>query len=419
MRINKIFAALTVLFLIWTGFSPAGIDANTGSSLSEEYGFVIIANETFYEYDGEWNLHQLAEWHNQHDSLHAFVINLNEILRNSSFWVNGTWGDGNPDNPYRRKDEDAIKNYEMFNDSAAKIRNYLRYAHHELNVKYALLVGDTNSKGEGYFPVRKVYARGAGAPAGQTVYHEIIPTDMYYACLNGTFNADEDKNSAIPPYGGWGENATESSDNIDECDWEWEVAVGRFPVDSIEQLRNIVRKTIEYMSLDGSETYLYNITLAGHYGGWGGKANWCAEYSKTLNAISYSGWWDGVTTYGFNPKAYNITIVDANPDREEGIPYTDENVYSLFNAGCHIWYQAGHGWPAGWSNAGRNGDTFDIFDVMSLSNNLYSLIVSAIPCNVANFDSCDECFIEEWVVGEHGAFAAIGNTRYGWGPMRI
>ena len=27
-----------------------------------------------------------------------------------------------------------------------------------------------------------------------STYYEIIPTDVYYACLNGTFNADEDSN---------------------------------------------------------------------------------------------------------------------------------------------------------------------------------------------------------------------------------
>jgi len=380
-----------------------------------ECKFAIITHDDWYDYNGTWNLHNLADWHNQNDTLITYVIPLSDIFSNSSFWINGTWGDGNINNPFKRIDEDAITDYEMFNDSSAKIRNYLRYANHDLKVKYALLVGDTDSNGEGYFPVRYVYARGEGAPADKNrdrAYHEIIPTDVYYACLNGTFNADEDVNS-IGSTSGWGENALESSDNIDECDWEWDVSVGRFPVDSVDELSNAVRKTIAYMNLKGNETYLYNITLAGHYGGWGGDAQWCANYSKTLNATSYMFWYNRAT-YGFNPDIFKTTIVDENPNRNEGIAYTDSNARAQFNKGCHIWYQGGHGGPSGWTG-GHGGDSFYTDDIQTIINNEYTLIYSAIPCNTANFDNNDDCFIEQWLTDEHGAFASIGNTRYGWG----
>jgi len=374
---------------------------------ARHYDFVIISHDTFYEYDGEWNLERLADWHNQNDALATYVIPVSDIFSNSSFCVNGKWGDGNPNNPFKRIDEDAITNYEMFNDSAAKIRNYLRYANHELGVKYALLVGDTDSNGEGYFPARYVYARGYGAPAsGKALreYHKIIPTDMYYACLNGTFNADEDENLDIAPYGGWGENASESSDNIDECDWKWEIAVGRFPVDSAIQLSNAVRKTISYMSLSGEEIYLHNITLGGTKGGWGGAAEWACNYSKIVRGIIYSNWWDGETTYGFNPSNYTISIIDDNPNRIEGVDFTQENVENFFNSGCHIWYQNGHGGPTSWS--GGLGYSWGVNDVQSLTNTKYCLVLSPMPCNTANFDNNDDCFMEQWLVDEHGAFAS-------------
>ena len=337
------------------------IDSQLSTQLKQTVGnglfhqsdkFVIIAHSTFYDYEGEWDLQRLVDWHNQNDTLTTYMINLADILSNASFGVNGQWGDDNLNNPYKRNDEDAITNYDMFDDSAARIRNYLRYACYDLGVRYALLVGDTDANGEGYIPVRSVYSRGFGAPARrQTIYHEIIPTDMYYACLNGTFNADEDENSDTFPYGGWGENATESADGIDECDWEWEVAIGRFPVDHTLQLSNAVKKTIAYMSLTETEPFLCNVTLAGHYGGWGGQAQWCANYSKTLNATVYNKWWNNATTYGFDPEVYNITVVDENPNREEGIPYTDANARGQFNQGCHVWYQGGHGSYMGWAVA--------------------------------------------------------------------
>ena len=211
-------------------------------NFDNNYDFVIISPSIFYEYDGEWDLERLADWHNQNDVLTTYVVPISNIFSNSSFWVNGKWGDVNTDNPFKRIDEDAITNYEMFNDSAAKIRNYIRYAYKDLGVRYALLIGDTDSSGEGYFPVRYVYSQSYGAPAaGLTTYYGIIQTDVYYACLNGTFNADEDFNSASA-HTGWGENSTESSEGIEECDWNWDVAVGRFPVDNYDQLNNAIKK---------------------------------------------------------------------------------------------------------------------------------------------------------------------------------
>jgi len=46
---------------------------------------------------------------------------------------------------------------------------------------------------------------------------------------------------------------------------------------------------------------------------------------------------------------------------------------------------------------------------------LWLPFTTSIPCNTANFDNYDDCFIEQWLTDEYGAFAAIGNTRYGWG----
>ena len=216
------YAILITFISLISTYSYAINPKNQNNNLSKNqyYDFVIIANTTFYEYNGIWDLNRLVDWHNTNDTLTTYLVNLSTIYKNSSFWVNGTWGDNNENNPFKRNDEDAIIKYDMFNDSAAKIRNYLRYVYFDKGVRYALLVGDTDNNGEGFFPVRYVYSRGYGAPANGMpfyTYYEIIPTDVYYACLNGTFNADEDINNDIPPeVGGWGENATESADNIDE-----------------------------------------------------------------------------------------------------------------------------------------------------------------------------------------------------------
>ena len=385
-----------------------------GFSKDRKYSFVIIANDIFYDFVGTWDLHRLADWHNNNDSISAYVVSLSEIYINSTFWVNGFWGDGNPDNPFKRNDEDTITNYDMFNDSQAIIRNYLRYAFTNLSVRYALLVGDADDSNP-LFPIRECYSRGDGAPLGaKGPQYELIPTDMYYACLDGTFNADEDINSE-GGRSGFGENATECSDNIDECDWEYELAVGRFPVDDTTELSHMIQKTISYMSLSGDEDYLNNITLAGHGGGFGGITTWMCNYSKTLNGTIYNSWKDGYTTHGFNADNWRIKILDANPDREEGEPFYDANSRGDFNNGVHIFYESGHGSTSGWASGGGEGNSFTISDIQALTNTNYCLVLSAMPCNTATFDESGDPFGEVFVTDEHGAFAYLGNTRYGYG----
>jgi len=393
---------------------------------NEIFDLVIIANSTFYEYDDVWDLQRLTDWHNDNDSINTFIVNLSTIYTDSRFWVNGTYGDGNPDNPYKRADEGhVVVNYSIFNDSAAMVRNYIRYANYELGVGYALLVGDVYDY---HFPIRHLYARGTGAPAGVDLRYTIVPSDVYYGCLNGTFNADRIDNylhdgdaysSGVQGYG-WGENATESQAGIDEVDWTYEVAIGRFSVDDTTELSNIIRKTIDYLSLTGNEAYLSNISLSGGHGGWGGQAEWCAEYSRTLNGSTYSNWKSGDTTYGFDPDIYTITILDDNPNRSDGINMNDSNTQSNINAGCHIWFQSGHGSTSGW-NAGGEGQGWSISDIQGLTNTNPLIMFCNMPCSTCRFDrSCvnmdqDDTFIEEWIRNYYGACAVIGNTREGWG----
>ena len=399
--LRKAGTSVAILLLIISATTAIG-NITTG----DQYDFVIIAYPNWYDYSGSWDLQTLVDWHNNNDSLNTYMINLLDILDDESFWVNGLWGDGNPDNPYKRADEDEIVNVEMFNDIQAKVRNYIRYANHELGVKYALLVGDHE-----HIPCRQMYAHGEGAPAPKRGYNDNVPADMYYGCLNGTWNDDEDTYMASGA--GWGENASLNSDNgVDEADWTWEVAIGRLCPDTSTELSNSIRKTITYMNLDGTEEYLSSVSLAGHHAGWGGLAEWGAEYSKQLNGTICTDW--DHTTYGFSPEEYTINVVDANPNREEGVDFTDANSRGIFNDGVHVWYQNGHGSETTWWNSGGYGDVFDIIDVQALTNTNYGLAYSAIPCRSGQFDTTD-CLAEAFVNDDHGAFAAIMNSRYGWG----
>jgi hypothetical protein len=370
----------------------------------------IIAHDAFVNAATPWNLERLCDWHNANDTIAAYLISTTAILANASFHVDGYWGDAHAANPYRRPDEDPITNLALFNDTQAILRNYLRYAHTNLDVKYALLVGD-----EDQIPTRKLAADGYGAPAGTAdpIYYANVPTHLYYACLNGTFNDDEDVNTATAEVAGWGENATYNADHpVDEVDWTYDVAIGRFPSDSIEQLSHLVRKTIAYLELPRDDSRLGHVALAGHHLGFGGAAEWGINFAAQLANHTCTDW--SHVTYGFDPATYHYTFVNSNPQRPaDHLPYTDDTVRAVFSAGIHIWYQCGHGSPLAWTGHGY-GDTWDTADVPTLENEFYPFVYGALPCLSGQWDTGD-CLAEAFVNDAHGAFAAIMNSRYGWG----
>ena len=236
---------------------------------------------------------------------------------------------------------------------------------------------------------------------------------MYYACLNGSFNEDQDANSASSPYGGWGENLTENGE-VDEAWWDYTVAVGRFPCRTTTALSNMVKKTITYMNLPEDTPYLRNVTLAGGGGGWSGETEWLANYSKSLNG-TYT-WWDGEETNGFDPDEWTINVLDSNPDREEGLPYTTSNSRGLFNSGTHIWYQASHGNTGGWYVVAGEGNNFLKADIQALTNaEMPSLVLSCIPCLCGDIEADTGAFGVQFLEDADGAFAGVFNTKYGWG----
>ncbi len=63
-----------------------------------------------------------------------------------------------------------------------------------------------------------------------------LPTDAYFACLDGSWNRDGDKR--------WGEPT--DGDQGDEVDLLAEVWVGRAPVDTPDEAASFVEKTIRY-----------------------------------------------------------------------------------------------------------------------------------------------------------------------------
>ena len=110
-------------------------------------------------------------------------------------------------------------------DRAETLRNFLIEAYTLWGVEWVLLGGDT-----GIVPVRYAWTTALGP--------EAVPTDLYYACLDGTWNGDGDDRWA------------EGSQTLDpsEADIFPELGVARAPVNDVTQAQVFVTRVLDYES---------------------------------------------------------------------------------------------------------------------------------------------------------------------------
>ena len=280
-------------------------------------------------------------------------------------------------------------------DEQEKIRGFIRDAYLHNGITYVLLGGDSDgstSGGEGWNNI--VPARGLWAWDYETTPPR-IPSDLYYACLDG--NYDYNGNGI---YG-------EPDDGPDggEVDLMAEVYVGRAPVDSYAELSNFVRKTIAYEST-ASDPYLQEVLMVGEYLGFGGVSDWggnCLDEIKDGSGAS------GYDTAGFPDDYQKSTLYDRDRvwDRSELVALIDGNVHTI----NHL----GH------ANVG-SAMKMSVEDAGRLKNDRYFFGYSQ-GCYAGSFDNRDpdsvyspnDCILEHFVTEPHGAFAFVGNSRFGWG----
>jgi len=111
-------------------------------------------------------------------------------------------------------------------DTPERIRNFIADAHETWGTMWFLLGGDTN-----WVPTRRAYAM--TCEAGAHADEDNIGCDMYFADLDGTWNADGDDI--------YGELA-------DDVDLYPEVFVGRAPVRTADETTAFVEKIVSYES---------------------------------------------------------------------------------------------------------------------------------------------------------------------------
>ncbi|MEA3345087.1 MAG: C25 family cysteine peptidase [Chloroflexota bacterium] len=203
--------------------------------------------------------------------------------------------------------EDIYANYSG-TDNPDKIRNfiidaYTTWASTGHPLQYVLLGGDDE-----IIPVRYLCDPGSGFSS----HGGWMPSDMYYAGLDGNWDADGD--------GLYGEDEENGSEG-EECDFFAEVYVGRMTVDAAIGAMNIVNKTLNYEQ-NLTADYLNRTLLIG----------------KRLTR-----YWQGSTNKDAVAELipqYNVTTLY---DRDG--TYSDAAVIEEMNDGTHLVNYDGHG---GW-----------------------------------------------------------------------
>jgi len=149
--------------------------------------------------------------------------------------------------------EDIYSNYQG-RDEAEKVKYCLADYKKASNIKYAMLVGDSDK-----FPIRFTKTDRATEAAYDTAFYG---TDLYYADLfkpDGSFDDwDSNKNDFF------GELAGESITgplNVDKVDLTPDIAVGRTPVSTADEVERYVRKIIAYEQDNTKSSYMDNVLL--------------------------------------------------------------------------------------------------------------------------------------------------------------
>ena len=116
-------------------------------------------------------------------------------------------------------------------DLAEKMRNFVKDMYTNYGTQYVVLGGDCDGSSENQvIPTRGCYAQVGGYTDAY------IPSDLYFGCLDGSWNSDVDEL--------WGE--INDGINGGDIDWFSEVYVGRIPADNYTEAMNQINKIIAF-----------------------------------------------------------------------------------------------------------------------------------------------------------------------------
>jgi len=367
------------------GAEPSSAEAqNDGPLALGDCDYLIITSA-----DLEGAFQALADHRTAHDGLTAGVITTDMIAAS----YDGTRPDGGSD--LQTQIRNCIANYVQNNGTL-----------------YVVLGGDST-----VVPDRDCYVTVSDDEAlGITVASD-MPTDLYYAGLGGTWDADRDG-----VYGEAGET--------DEADLGVDVFVGRIPVQTLEQAADYINKVIAYdespispfdkkMFLGGAMTwdsYMGTSRPADtmNDGYWQFREHepvsdveiWARRFYK--ECVQACGW-EGAPLALFLD---TITAWDTDGAANAGNYQQDYvNMTARLSEGWNFAVFNTHGGYTGWA---LESGAFNASDALALTGP--ARFIYTVACETGGFDMADPCLSEAFLRCKYGgALVYMGSSRYGWG----
>ena len=258
-------------------------------------------------------------------------------------------------------------------DDAEKMREYIKQEYENEGIMMVLLGGDSN-----VVPWRALWC------FAQEGTEDNLPADMYFVCLDGTWNDDNDDR--------WGE--------VGEDDLLPELAIGRMPFNNETQFNNMMHKTLEYQANPVLGEFQTVVLGAEHLGdGYYGRY----DLERLIGGSSDYDY----TTVGI-PEEYDFVKYYESPT----MVWSGAGFRNTINKnGGQYVHHVGHAntdYVAGWYVDGTNDNSFAQLD--GVQHNYGFFHSHGCICG----DFTHTCILERLVNVSTGFVATTGNSRYGW-----
>ncbi len=250
-------------------------------------------------------------------------------------------------------------------DITEQVKRAIAHAYLHHGTRYVMLVGDGDR-----FPVR--YFRTGREGVSWGVVYPI--TDLYYACLfkpDGTFDDWDGNGNGIigewwAPHTDGGLADSFAQMNIDDCSLKPDVALGRIPASTVEEVEAYVSKVIEYES--SSSSAYDNMVL------WNGPSDFRSDH-EALDRVAAEILPGFTAQKHYRPEGFESW---SSEDQEQYLSTWRQQLRTDLNQGATFAIYFGHG-------SRTSMGVLRASDVQSLANvGLYPVFVAS-ACDTAKF----------------------------------
>jgi hypothetical protein len=258
--------------------------------------------------------------------------------------------------------------------TAEEVTSVIRRVAQSGELKYLLLIGDVPDK-----------------CADAQVKRAAVPTNYALARVNTRWRSEPTIATDVP-------YADVDGDNRPD------LAVGRIPADSAEELAAVVRKIMRYEQPGYGESGQQRLHVVAGVGGFGALADTLVEaaarqvFRQTV------------------PEECQVQQLTVNPADPHCPPPSElaASIRRQLGEEALAWIYLGHGWPTELDRvrtALGEEPILSVADVPRIRCRSRSPLAVLVACYTGAFDSRPDCLAEELLVAEHGPIAVIAATR--------